>query len=88
MLDSRRCSVIGGRFALETGPCSIRLPDIMVEPYIDNSAISANDALLVIEVLSPSTMHVDFHEKLEEYKGLPALGTYLICAQHKARVWA
>jgi hypothetical protein len=32
-------------------------------------------------------MHVDFHEKLDEYKGLPALGTYLICAQDEARVW-
>ena len=32
-------------------------------------------------------MHVDFHEKLDEYKGQPALGTYLICAQDEARVW-
>jgi Uma2 family endonuclease len=43
--------------------------------------------LLLVEVLSPSTMHVDFHEKLDEYRGLPALGTYLIFAQDEARVW-
>jgi Uma2 family endonuclease len=87
MLDTRRYSVIGGRFALETGPRSIRLPDVMVEPHIADNAISATDALLLVEVLSPSTMHIDFHEKLDEYKGLAALGTYLICAQDDARVW-
>jgi Uma2 family endonuclease len=73
MLDTRRYSVIGGRFALETGPRSIRLPDVMVEPYINDNAIRATDALLLVEVLSPSTMHVDSHEKLDEYEGLAAL---------------
>jgi hypothetical protein len=45
----------------------------MVEPYIADNAISASDALLLVEVLSPSTMHIDFHKKLEEYKGLSGL---------------
>jgi hypothetical protein len=76
-----------GRFALESGPRCIHLPDVMVETYVGDNAISASDALLLVEVLSPSTMHVDFHEKLDEYKGLSGVGSYVICAQDEARVW-
>jgi Uma2 family endonuclease len=59
----------------------------MVEPFTTENARSTANALLLIEVLSPSTMHIDFHEKVDEYKGLPALGSYVICAQDEARVW-
>jgi Uma2 family endonuclease len=86
-LDPARFGMHGGEFAIDTGDRSIRFADIMVEPFTQENAPSTANALLLVEVLSPSTMHVDFHEKLDEYKGLLALGTYLICAQDEARVW-
>jgi Uma2 family endonuclease len=86
-LDSTRFGIHGGEFAAETAGRSIRFADILVEPFSGENARSTASALLLVEVLSPSTMHVDFHEKLDEYKGLPALGTYVICAQDEARLW-
>jgi Uma2 family endonuclease len=59
----------------------------MVEPFNQENARATVSALLLVEVLSPSTMHIDLHEKLDEYKGLAALGSHVICAQDEARVW-
>ena len=86
-LEPTRFGIHGGEFAIDTGDRSIRFADIMVEPFTSENARSTANTLLLVEVLSPSTMHVDFHEKLDEYKGLAALGSYLICAQDEARVW-
>jgi Uma2 family endonuclease len=86
-LDRDRYGITQGDFAIETADRSVRFADIMVEPFSSRSARSTDQALLLIEVFSPSTMHVDFHEKLEEYKGLAGLGSYMICAQDAARVW-
>jgi len=86
-LDRTQFGIHGGEFAIETGETSVRFADIMVEPFTEENTRSTAKALLLIEVLSPSTMHVDFHEKLDEYKALAALGSYVICAQDEARVW-
>jgi Uma2 family endonuclease len=86
-LDPTRFGIHGGEFAVETGERSLRFADIMVEPFTRENARSTANALLLVEVLSPSTMHIDFHEKLDEYKSLVALGSYVICAQDEARVW-
>ncbi len=88
-LDPSRFDVMWGDFAVETGDRSVRYADVMAEPFgEDGKARSTTNALLLVEVLSSSTMHVDFGEKREEYLSLPMLETYLICAQDEARVWA
>jgi hypothetical protein len=87
MLDTRRYSVIGGRFALETGPRSIRLPDVMVEPYIADNAISASDALLHRRGALALDDACRLSREARQYKGLAALGSYVVCAQDEARVW-
>ena len=88
-LDRGQYDITQGDFAIETGEQSVRYADVMVEPFgavgADRSTLSA---LLLVEVLSPSSMHVDFHEKLHEYQAIPALGTYIICAQDSRRAWA
>ena len=87
-LDRDRYDITQGDFAIETGEKSVRYADVMVEPFgaggKDRSTLSA---LLLVEVLSPSSMHVDFHDKLHEYQETPALGTYIICAQDSRRAW-
>ena len=89
LLDLSRYDITQGDFAIETGERSVRYADVMVEPFgaggKDRSTLSA---LLLVEVLSPSSMHIDFHDKLHEYQAVPALGTYIICAQDGRRAWA
>lgn len=87
-LDRARFDVGAGDFAVETGERSIRYADVMVTPFHATAAArTTRDALLLVEIASPSTVHIDFGEKLREYKALPMLGTYVICAQDEARVW-
>jgi Uma2 family endonuclease len=38
-------------------------------------------------VLSRSTENVDFTDKLQEYKGIASVQTYLICSQDEPRAW-
>ena len=88
LLDPAKFDIAQGDFAVETGDRSIRYADVMVEPFsraVDER--KTTKAIILFEVLSASSMHVDFHEKLEEYKALSALGTYAICAQDGAMVW-
>ncbi len=42
--------------------------------------------LLIVEVLSPSTAHVDRGAKLAEYRGIPSLTDYLLFAQNEPAV--
>jgi Uma2 family endonuclease len=46
----------------------------------------ANDAILVIEVLSESTEGVDRREKRRNYALLPSLREYVLVAQEERRV--
>ena len=87
-IDRSKFDISRGDFAVESGDRSVRYADVMVEPFgtvgAERSTLSA---LLLVEVLSPSSMHVDFRDKLHEYQAIPALGTYIICAQDSRRVW-
>ena len=87
-LDRSAYGVTQGDFAVETGEDSVRYADVMVEPFaVDGGARSTTAALLLIEVLSPSTMHIDFGAKREEYLALASLGSYVVCAQDQPRAW-
>ncbi|GGD25575.1 Uma2 family endonuclease [Aureimonas glaciei] len=87
-LDRSRYAVHQGDFAISTGPNSIRYADVLVEPRgasLDER--TADAAILLVEILSPSTMHVDFGPKAQEYLALPGLDTYLIVDADRRRVW-
>jgi Uma2 family endonuclease len=67
---------------------SYRVPDVLVEPVqTDRGAREAAAPVLIAEVLSPGTLHVDFGEKKAEYLSLPTLETYLVIAPDDPRVW-
>ena len=40
-----------------------------------------------MEVLSPSSLAVDLHDKPAEYLGLSSLECYIVAAQDEPRVW-
>ena len=68
---------------------SVRFPDVLVEPrQPDGKSLRAESPILIVEVLSPGSLHLDFGEKRHEYLTLPTLETYLIIEPNEPRVWA
>lgn len=88
-LDPANWTVIA-EFGLESGPETLRYPDIVVDraggALADYTAVAP---VLLAEVLSPSSEAIDLGDKASEYLQLPSLNAYLVFAQdaHKAWVW-
>lgn len=67
----------------------VRFPDVVVQPaQPDKSALEAKAPLLIAEVLSPGTLHLDFGDKKREYLSLDTLQAYLVLAADEPRAWA
>ena len=83
-LPIERFNVAFETFAVDVGD-SVRYPDIVVQPaQSDLKALEAKAPILIVEVLSPGTLHIDFGEKRQEYLELPSLATYLILVARRA----
>lgn len=79
--------VTSADFGVKTAT-SVRYPDVMVDGALGNGKdLAAAAPLLIAEVLSPSTMAVDFGPKVDEYKTLETLRHYLVFAQDEPRLW-
>jgi Uma2 family endonuclease len=66
-------------------------PDVLVAcahgtQTLDLNAVTIDDPVLVIEVLSPSTEATDRREKLLAYRTLSSLSEYVLISQDEARV--
>jgi len=86
-LEGERYDVLAEVFAVHAGD-SIRFPDVLVEPaQPDGKSLRAESPILIAEVLSPGTYHLDFGDKLREYLTLPSLDTYLIISPDEPRIW-
>lgn len=86
-LDQSRWQVAQSDFGVET-PRGIRYPDVLVEPAGgDGHKYLTDGAVFLAEVLSPSSLETDLHEKAEEYTSLPALQAYAVLAQDEPRLW-
>lgn len=71
-----------------TTATSVRYPDVMVDGSPgDATDLAARQPLLIAEVLSPSTMPIDFGPKAEEYKTVECLKHYVVLAQDDMRAW-
>ncbi len=87
-LDPNEYHMAIGDFGLQTGEDTIRLADIMVTPNNKSGKDRrTEEAVLLIEILSPSTATDDFGDKQREYLALSSLQAYLIVAQDKACAW-
>lgn len=66
---------------------SFYYPDIMVtcEPY-DGESVFKQAPVVLMEVLSPSTRHIDRREKMMAYRQLESLRQYLLVHQNRYRV--
>jgi Uma2 family endonuclease len=63
-------------------------PDALVYcgPKLLPTAIEVPNPVIVVEVLSPSTRHIDLSAKLADYFRLPTVAHYLIVDPAKARI--
>ena len=72
---------------LEAGSDRYYYPDVLVlcTPIADSDVI-ARDPCVVVEVTSPSTARIDRGEKLDAYRKIPSLLSYLIVDHRRRRV--
>ena len=80
--------VTAADYAIRT-PLGVRYPDVLVEPAEASAgaSLATDQAVLVAEILSPSSLATDFGEKAAEYTALDSLAHYLVLAQDEPRVW-
>lgn len=73
------CRPFTGDGSVETLPGRIRRPDVGVDcGRRDPDVLTAAEPRLVAEILSPGTRDFDAFEKLDEYRGVPALRHILL----------
>ena len=86
-LGSKDYSIVASDFGVERQRF-IRFPDVLVEPRAsERKARRSETALLLFEVLSPSSLATDLIEKPQEYAGLDTLEAYVVVSQDAAIVW-
>jgi Uma2 family endonuclease len=86
-LDPMQWDVIM-EFGLDTGPETLRYPDIVVFPAgSPGKSRTTGTPVLLVEALSPSTAEIDFGDKTAEYLQLPSLLAYLVLSQDEPKAW-
>jgi Uma2 family endonuclease len=86
-LDQAGFETVASDFGVAIGE-DMRFPDIVALPRgTPGKALLTREPALIIEVLSPSSLHIDMREKAEEYLSLPSLHAYVVASQDEPRVW-
>jgi Uma2 family endonuclease len=86
-LDPARWSVSSAELAVRIGD-SVRYPDVLVEPAGgDGAALYTDQPALIVEVLSPASLALDFTTKAREYTQLPSLRLYVVASADEPRLW-
>ena len=81
------CRVFMSAMRLEAAEDKYYYPDVLVIcAGIADSDIVAREPCIVVEVTSPSTARIDRSEKLEAYRAILSLRTYLIIDHRRRRV--
>jgi len=85
--DDGPCRVFMSDMRLAAANDKYYYPDVVVVcTPIAEMDIVARDPCVVVEVTSPSTARIDRGEKLEAYRRIPALRSYLIVDHRRRRV--
>ena len=86
-LDPKQWDVIA-EFGLETGPETLRYPDVVVDRAGGgNKDYTATAPVLLAEVLSPSTAEIDLGDKSAEYLRIPSVLAYMVLSQDEPKAW-
>ncbi len=87
LLDDEEWSILTGDLAVDVGS-NTRFPDVLVAraPH-DGKALSTDEPVILVEVLSPSSEDDDFRVKAAEYMSLASLEAYIVASQDAAQCW-
>ena len=86
-LSRQAWSMSLGQLSVEIGD-EVRVADVMVEPAgLARKEIVTDQAVLLVEILSPSTKGADFNAKRKLYASLPSLEVYIVASQDEPRLW-
>jgi len=86
-LDPAAFNVTTADFGVIIGE-HVRYPDIVVDRIgAHGRDLSAKNPVVIVEVLSPSSVYLDMHEKAAEYQSLPSLEAYIVASQDEPRLW-
>lgn len=81
------CEVHSNIVKVQVGDDRIYYPDVLVLcGGLPGDAIIVHEPRVIVEVTSPSTSRADRTDKLDGYRCLTSLDTYLIVDQHRRRV--
>jgi Uma2 family endonuclease len=74
------CEALGDGITIEIDDDTDYEPDAVVNcgPRLPDDAVAASSPVVVVEVLSPSTEHIDLADKLADYFRVPSIQHYLI----------
>lgn len=86
-LRNSHCEPFMGDIKVRVTPNVYYYPDVLVscEETVEDSHFR-NEPILIVEVLSPSTEHIDRREKLLFYQQMPSLQEYVVVEQKKIAV--
>lgn len=87
-LDIDSWAVVTSDFGVEK-ETFVRFPDVLVEPEQSGplDVRRSDTAILLFEVLSPSSVDTDLMEKPEEYMSFDSLEAYVVASQDAAICW-
>ena len=86
-LDRAQWRVVASDFGVEDETFT-RFPDVLVEPLSgDMKSRRSDGAIILFEVLSPSSVDTDLVEKPEEYMSFDSLEAYVVASQDAAICW-
>jgi Uma2 family endonuclease len=82
------CEALGDGVTIEIDEDTDYEPDAVVNcgPLAPGEAIAATNPVVVVEVLSPSTEHIDLADKLADYFRVPSIQHYLIVRARRREV--
>lgn len=72
------CRTTSSDTAVQTGPDTVRYPDVVVDCGPPNAAaMTASKPIIIVEVSSPGTAVFDYGAKLSEYQGVASVDTIM-----------
>lgn len=86
-LSNSKCQPFMSEIKVRATAKTFYYPDILVScEELDQNSLLCEHPVLIIEVLSPSTEHIDRREKLLFYQQMPSVQEYAVVEQKKMKV--
>lgn len=86
-LSDSKCQPFMSDVKVRAAADTFYYPDVMVScEEISHNSLICENPILIVEVTSPSTKHIDRREKLALYLRMPSVQEYAVVDQHKMNI--